>query len=56
MSQVPVFAASTMAATVSYATSSTDAPSRRPSSRARSIATPRDSPVLGSFRARMKLP
>ena len=56
MSQAPVFAASTMTATLSYGTISTGTARRRPTSCRRSIATPRDSPVAGSRVARMKFP
>jgi len=56
MSHAPVGAASPMTATLSKATISTGTPSRRPSSCARSTATPRDCPVARSFVARMKFP
>src|SRR6185369_314770 len=48
--------ASTDLAAVSNTTSSTDRPSRRPNSRARSTETPRTSPVAASLAARMGLP
>ena len=56
MSQAPAFAPSTMAPTLSYATIVRGTANLRPSSRARSIATPLDSPVAGSFLARITLP
>src|SRR4029453_5218122 len=56
MSHTPAGAASPITATLSYGTIVTGTPRRLPMSCIRSTATPRDSPVAGSFLARMLLP
>src|SRR5438094_6974629 len=55
-SQAPAFAASASLPAVSKATSSTGTPSRRPSSRPRSTAIPRYSPLAGSLLTSRKFP